>query len=328
MRAFSLLLLLLLGACQTAAQVTPTCGKNTQLDATTRQCVVARAACQGGTTLDPESGACQSGNNGTLIHSSTFAMEFGSLFHMGAAGLEPIGATGVINAGIGDGEPTYLASGIPTGAIDPAPVHWTPGAVSSTPSAIDHPLTVGEWRSCGGSWSIYKDPPKSAKRYRMVVELAGCPPSTLYTLWLVYGRGPTRADRILGAPLGGLPQVIVVDADGEGHFSRDLDPQVWFQPGAIVGGINVADESSGTAAVLDPAQVPAAAIWIDLDFQNSGQSNGNAGFCEIDVSGHCVTPASPNLFLPGQLSISTAPMLTSEQIADAQPLPLAMAQPY
>jgi hypothetical protein len=295
---------------------------------------VTAGACQDGTSFDPGSSSCRAPRSyGTLVHSSPFILRWGSFYFSdpsvpdGGFPLRGLGIDGALGAGAPDSAQMYLSSGRLVAYLPSIPVLWGTGVAASSRSYVDHPLTVGEFKTCSGSWAIYRDPPSGRKTYNLVLDLAGCPPGTLYSIWLVYATGDQLATRLLGAPAGGLPSVIGVDGDGTGHFSRELDPALWLAPGVTVNGINVSG-AGGSGVVPDPQATPGASLWIDLDLQNEGQSNGNAGFCVLDVNSLCATPPSPDVYLPGQRDVTVVSALTSWNNGVSSPVSLALVQPY
>jgi hypothetical protein len=315
------------------------CGPNTMLDTATNKCVLAQSACQAGTTFDQTAGACKIVQNfGTKIFSSPLNQVWGRLAYMnpnppdGGSAFSPLGDRYHITATtVPDTASMYLLSGVTVGFTPGTtlPVHWETGNVSSTLPAQDHVITVGEWKTCNGSWAVYNNPPSGKKNYNIVIDLAGCPPYTILSVWMVASLDGTFPMIVDAFPAGGIPNSFEVGQNGQAHFEREVDPAKWFKSGIAVNG-NAHNPSLGMGMIPDLNTYPNAAIYPSVQLHTSGQSNGNVGNCEKDANGNCLTPPSPNIFLPGRPNIDAT--LTHDAVkctgCPGSPIPLSMLQPY
>jgi len=273
-------------------------------------------------------------------------------------------AGGISGAGVMDADLVYMkgatagvlgdAMGKITGGI---PVFWAEGPPSTTPSAPDHQFTVAELKACKGTYKFFKDPPGGKKVYKEVVDMSGCPPDTLFGVWNVFSNTALQSDRKVSTPAGGLPEGIIINGAGKGHFERDLDPNLWFKSGVAING--VAHGSTVAVPVPDLTNFPNATVSPHIIYQNLGQSNGNPGFCEFtpvtpctacNSGGTCTagggtcacsTPPSSKVFLPGRNGVTSAvshfawqPATGMESYCSVsagnmcKPIPLSMLQPY
>jgi hypothetical protein len=338
---------LLLAACSSNPTETPdmavavnsvTCGPNTMLAG--QQCVIAASACLSGTMFDPATATCKLiVNYGTKVWSSTIGHVWHHMFYKnpappdGGSAYTAVGdPLGTVTATITDTEKLFLKLGDPLGlpgGTGQVPVHWYLGPPSSTYTTFDHQITLGEIKSCTASYTIYQNPPDTTQHmYKFVVDIAGCPHDIVFSTWLVISTTDVRADQAIATPLGGLPHSFTVDGTGKGHWERNLDPAKWTKSGAMVNG---SAHTAMVGVVPDLTAFPNAHAWVDLVFHNSGQSNGNPGFCEHDATtGNCVTPPSNNIYLPGQFGVDVAATHQGGKQTDTTvtPIPLGMLQPY
>jgi hypothetical protein len=170
----------------------------------------------------------------------------------------------------------------------------------------------------------------------MRVDLAGCLPDHLYSIWMSYSTvsmntgdagafdpGAAFGARGATAPAGGLPATLQTDDNGQGRFERLLDPAVWFHAGPCSfctghGGAANIPPSTGTLVII-------------MFTHTNAQTNGNNTACPFnqDGSGNCATmgsqvdltaPYSPGfVVLPGGVPIDA-------QITQLAFLPLSNLQ--
>jgi hypothetical protein len=328
------------------------CGANTMLNATNNTCEIASSACQAGTEFDSTAFACRVSNPiyGTRIHSSPYATAWTNLYFSSSnadAGTtacstgtcERLGtALGVLMANPPpDSTPTFLKAGTPIGrpASGNYPIHWETGNVSTTPSAVEHQTTLGDWKTCTGSWAVYNNPPSGKKTYFVVVDLAGCQPGLVFSVWGVASNTKAFANVVNAFPLGGVPNSLEIDAAGKGHWEREIDPNIFFKSGVVING-NAHNPAQGQGAIPDITVNTNASFWPALNIHASGQSNGNPGACERDGTTNCnggpccVTPPSPNIFLPGVTNVDAIPVFVGPEVMGQpqMPIPFSMLQPY
>jgi len=216
------------------------------------------------------------------------------------------------------------------GGQGPQPASWGTGAPDSTVRVANtHQITVGDWKKCHGSWSLYKNPPNGAVGdIRVVVQMSGCPANINFSLWHTFYTTDQYDDIYLATPLGGVPSAFNTNSDGTAYFERDLDPNVWFKSGVTLEGA----AHGANNKIPDTTTFPNAHYAVDLVYHNTGQSNGNMGWCARDVSNNCVTPPSPNMFLPGQLGLDAFGIMTGAKVkgggsTSTNPAPIGMLQP-
>jgi hypothetical protein len=331
------------------------CGTNTMLNMATNSCDIVATACQGNTMFDPMSKSCKDVQPlyGTKIFSSSFNQNWQQIYYqpMGDSGVAyyPAGTALSPTAGLLDTTPLYLAKtsgaavGIPMGYNPTIPVTWEGGNPnSSTTTAIDHQLTLGEWKTCNGSYTFYNNPPDGKKKYFLVIDLAGCPPNSTFGVWGVYSNDNTQGKRVLSVPIGGLPQIFVAGGDGKGHWEREIDPNIWFKSGAMLNG-NGHNAALGYGMIPNLTTFASATFWPGIQFSSNGQSNGNQGYCALDngttstcpgqtaPNANCAwAPPSPNLKLPGTNGVDTLVAFNANAVpgGTAMPTPLSMLQPY
>jgi len=369
------------------AGTAPTCGGNTTLDPMTNTCKITAAACLDGTVLDTAANTCKLNvDHGSLVAGPFVADKVWSfLRYSNGTSLQPLGNGFSRTATVAANTEIYMGNAPSGGNFDPATtprmghapvdttsdstrvvggwdVYWDANAntPSSTPSAFDHYITVGEWDTCTMTWSVYSNPPNigGKKYYRLVVDLAGCPPSSSIEMWFQYGNGANGASRILGTPAGGLPNSTMVTANGTAHWERDFDPNVWTKSNVALNGNTHAGGGFGNGTqgrTPDLSTNPLASFWLAAFWHNSGQSNGNAGWCAPpdgvasnavaitcgipDYIGKTkantgnatgqVTNVKPYIYLPGKVGAEASPVFgggATPNVVNAAPL--ANLQPY
>lgn len=335
------------------------CGTNTTYNAQTNTCEIQSSVCLQGTQFDPTTFSCKIPMDfGTQIYSSGMTQIYIHFAAKGTATDTDMGTTtttytklgtsltgGVTLTGVDDSTPLFMStSHDQVGNIPMIPVFWPEGPPSSVPTAHTTQVTLGEWKKCVGQVSIYKAPPTLPTGFKEVVDMSGCPGDMSFSAWNVYYKGVSTdpmTDRVLSTPAGGMPNFFVSNGAGKAHFERDLDPNVWFKAGALVNGIAHGTKSTDPATPLpDLTTYPNANLGVTVVFHNNGQSNGNPGNCVKDVNGNCVTPASPDVFLPGNNGKDSANAFSATPPGAGQeaycnggagkcnPIPLSMLQPF
>jgi hypothetical protein len=319
------------------------CGKNTTLSG--NSCNVAPAVCGAGTMFDSATSTCTTTQVkfGDLVVQSPIALFWGFVYKMDTTPVDP-GIGCMLPAGTADTEGLYMGTGEPLGYNPAVPVHWFADNISSVTTANDHQITVGEWKKCTANMAIYKNPPSGKKNYLITVDMANCPPNLLFSVWNSYAGDGEFANIGLSVPCGGLPNVMTTDLEGKAHFERELDPNIWFKEGAMLKG--------SAHATMNPEIIPSntnggdagttlATFWLDIALHNDGSSNGNPGFCDTQMNGDCLAMPSPNVYLPGALTVDwTAAFLGASGPNSGCPaantggapanvtIPLDMVQPY
>jgi hypothetical protein len=364
---------------QDFAGLAPSCGANMTLNAGTNTCELTTAACLDGTVLNATKTACQANiDHGSLVagpfmsdkvwsflryNNGTSLVPLGDDYHRTGTPADPATADIYINFNPANGGPSTPDSNPRMGAapVDTTddttriaggwPVYWdaNPANPSSTPSAFDHYIKVSEWDNCTQTWAIYKDPPGigGKKYYRLVVDYAGCPPNASFEHWFNYGNGANGAMRILGTPAGGLPNSIMIQANGTAHWERDFNPEIWTKSDVALNG-NTHGGQMGTGRTPNLSVSANASFWIATFFHNSGQSNGNAGWCMPDptVPTICGIPdyvggnaAGTNgvmaanvpayIYLPGKVGFESFPAFAGGATPNVtNAAPLSALQPY
>jgi hypothetical protein len=288
-----------------------TCGTNTTLSGTS--CVVAASACGTGTMFSSATNTCvptAGPKKGDLVAQTPIALYWGLTYMKNPMPTPDAGNDFIpVDPGIGckldpaipDSTPLFMGTGEPLGFNPAVPAHWFANNVSSIETANGHQITVGEWKKCTANLAIYKNPPSGKKNYLITVDMASCPPDLMFSVWNSYAPDGEFFDIALSVPAGGLPNVIMTGPDGSAHFERELDPNAWFKEGG-----NRTGSAHSTGAVEKVPTNPnggKADFWIDLALHNDGSSNGNPGFCEVDNNGICLAQPSPNVYLPGNLTV-------------------------
>jgi len=310
------------------------CGSNTALDDADNTCKLQTGACGPGTIFNAVTSTCELNmNHGTMIWSSTQDPDWSLVFYKvtdADAGdmYLPVGTEGGPTAGVPDSTLLFTADGTPMGGMPPIPASWGTGAADSTVLvANSKQITVGDWKKCKGTWSLYKNAPNSkAGDIRVVVQLQGCPANINFSVWHTFTTSDQYDDLIFGTPLGGVPSAFNTNADGTAYFERDLDPNGWFKAGVALGGA-----SHGTGGVPDLTTYPNTHYSVDLVYHNTGQSNGNAGWCK-PLGGGCEAAPYPEVLLPGQFGIDSFGLMTGTKVkgggqTSTNPVPLGMLQP-
>ena len=140
------------------------CGTNNAVDSMTKACEITAAACGPGTILEPVTHTCKiKVNLGTKIWTGGFIQTAHFIFYQGVDGdggttLLPVGdSSGITSTAVTDTTKLFMKNGDPLGLQAMIPVHWFSGPPSWTFTAIDHQITWGEYKTCVGSWEVYKD---------------------------------------------------------------------------------------------------------------------------------------------------------------------------
>jgi hypothetical protein len=303
------------------------------------------AACGTGTVFDSTSSKCiaaTAANKGTNIYSNPLILQW--TYVASKASTSDGGALTVLDNGDGtlipgfaDSTPLYTGqSGRQIGGNKLLAANYVAdpnGTNFSPPEALSTQYTIGDWKQCAGTVDVYKNPPSGKHTFIFAVSLTKCPPRSLFTVWLLFGTDNVYNDEVLGTPLGGLPAAIISDDNGNGYFERELDPAIWLKSAAAIQGFS----HGGMGHVPDVAAHPMSTVDVNLLYHVGGQTNGNVtgmvAFCEHDAANNCITPASPRLYLPGNLGEDAIPILTlnnpgTAKIAGQKDLSLSMLQPY
>lgn len=271
-----------------------TCGTNTMLVNGT--CVITASACQAtGTVYDEASNSCKTPAIGSLIKTLTFGHGFQHIFEPvtdvnNVTTYKPIGGFDaqtlmINNAPVPDTAVIFNKLGVAYGGgIYSA--RYPVGPLIPTPTVLDpnHKITLGEWKACSGSASWYKPAAKVNGKavYTHVVDVAGCEPNTLHTVWFFWSPDGTRATSAvsgLAAPSGGIPNALITDDAGAGHWQRNIDSDVWLKYGAPAPFVGTHGPTSfpadpGVSSTTQPG------IITVIIYHNNQQTNGNPGFCE------------------------------------------------
>jgi hypothetical protein len=141
----------------------------------------------------------------------------------------------------------------------------------------------------------------SGTSFRMIVDLANCLPSHLYTLWFfgatesmddpAFNLNTAFANRLVGAVGGGVPAVVVTNATGQGRLDRYIDPQVWFKAGTSCTPVGCIAHSGSKVWPAIPDATRPPTIIVGLFYHVTGQTNGNAGNCPLKSDGTCAMAA-------------------------------------
>jgi len=314
-------------ACQPAATA---CGSNLAL--TGGKCEPTSSICQAtGTVFDSATNSCKKPSSGTLVMSANFVHGFQHIFYQAPDGdggtvLHAIGNFTMQTANIPDSTVILNKRAMPIGG-GLYTTRYPVGPLIQTPTMLDatHQLTLGEWKACNGSVSWYK--PTGGREngkayYDMVVDVAGCTPNTLYTVWLFWTPDGTRAGATLFGPPGGIPNAFVTDDGGAGHWERKIDSELWLKSGIPMPHVGYSTTSNPT--VPDISANPAAGVIAVLINHISQQSNGNAGYCE-PVSASDPTCATPQ---PMVLNLGANAIDSFHHMLHEPGVPLSMLQPY
>jgi hypothetical protein len=243
----------------------------------------------------------------------------------------PVGTTGALNQSESMNTPLYLAGGALMGGQTDIPVVFYTGNTAKIPNAHQTQMKVSDWAACKATWQLYKNPPSGKHNYKVTISLTGCPPDTAWTVWGFFSADGTYDNLLSAFPLGGVPNAMNVGADGTAYFEREVDPNVWLKSGNPLAG-SWHGPMGEMPHVPDTTEFPKATFHVDALYHNTGQSNGNAGYCALDSSGKCVNPPDPSIFMPGQFGVDIGPALTGASTTDGpsttKPIPIGMVQPY
>jgi hypothetical protein len=292
-----------------AAALAKACpGPNYSLDMMTGLCSLTASACANGTELNGTKDGCIKATvKGSLIFSNTSDQVWSTLRYHSGTSVITVGNNFAVTApGIQDTDVLYLqglgannalfdatiAPMFAFGARPPVPVQWDANAAkpSNTPFAIDHQITVGEWKACTLKWAVYINPPRKITTqhwYKFTVDASGCPADLMFGMWWNYSNNKDITGRNLGTPAGGIPNNIATIQDGTFHFERDFDPAVWTASAVSLNGNTHtggpgATPTTTTGKVPDLSTNPDASFFLTAFVHNDGQSNGNGGWCMGD----------------------------------------------
>lgn len=312
------------------------------------KCEVDQTVCQAqGTVFDPDTKSCKAPQQGTVVGSSPFAKQYTHVFIPTAptsTTMRPLGNLSQETAGPGGGmvtdpnTPIFNRTGKALGGfISVAIPQFGPATEVETPLAVDIParnmdgsfqtptkqFTVQDWRNCGGSASFIRPPgPINGKNYyKMVVDMTGCLPLTLYSVWLNWSPDGTRMNNTLSAFAGGIPATVNTDENGNAHFERLLDPEIWFKSGATMPW-GARFRENDQMIIPDITQNPNAGVLVVIIYHSNGETNGNPGQCVSGMDGLCLTP-QPNIVFSLHFPIDAHTHLYT-----SDPIPLANLQPY
>lgn len=283
-----------------------TCGTNTAPNDMGTECEVQPGTCQAqGTVYDPATHSCKQQPSGTSVEPSrTLVPFYTQVYYNNSSVYSAIGAGPNITAtGVDDTTQLFNVAGVKLGGrtfMTRAPGITPPGSggpftVVPTTLDINRQLTLGDWKKCSGSIQWFTPPPAQQpstgnKLYKQVIDIAGCIPNSMYSAWLFWTPDGTFANRAFAAVAGGLPNVLITDGSGAGHFEAFYDPAVWFKIGTNV---TYAAAHTPPTVVFDPANASYtnSGVITTLFYHSSGQSNDNIGYCEKDIdAGVCITP--------------------------------------
>lgn len=311
-----------------------TCGANTTLE--NGVCVLAAGACMNGAVFDVNTKTCVAklADNGTLVKADPMKTVYSNVFFAAPdadAGMiyTPVGTfdtqSGMLaGAPLPDTTPLFLKDGRPlmgrTGMKGKGSVA---GLIDILPTVTTQ-VTLGDYKSCKGTVAWYK-PTDGTKKYRLVMDLTGCIKDSVYGVWIHYSDSDLtvpRATRFANVTMGTYPywpNTMTTDANGQGHFERLLDPEVWFKPGV----------SCPQCFSHGPTTFPAAtgSILVSAVFHPQGIASANIGLCPLDpATGNCFNPnsaANPTVEIariPGLIGTSASFVITSEfPLSDLQP---------
>lgn len=322
------------------------CGVNQVFE--NNRCVVSNSVCQAqGTVFDEATKSCKVPSEGELVGSSPFTPQYTHVFVRETATsttLKPLGNLNQETAGPNNGPvtdrntPIYNRSGKPMGAfISTAIPQFGPAVPVDTPMAVQIParrpdgtfedpdlvFSVEDWAQCAGSSSFYKlpEPINGKKYYKMVVDMTNCLPLTLYSVWLNWSPDGTRQNNTLSAFAGGIPATVNTDENGNAHFERLLDPEIWFKSGATMPW-GAQFRANDAMVIPDITQNPNAGVLVVIIYHSNGETNGNPGQCVTDMNGMCLTPQPPIVF-----SLHF-PIDAHTHLYTSDPIPLANLQPF
>jgi hypothetical protein len=277
-----------------------TCGPNTMPMG--NSCVVASSACLAmGTVLDPATSTCVKATMGTPVNngSHNFIHGYSSVYaqQTGDAGVVcvPLGTANMLLLNNLPGTTQlYNKACVPLGGRS-IMLHYPVGAnapmftafgstckydmPSNTVNCMVDPtaeVTLDDWqKNCTGTAAWRKGPFNGKNVYQLVVDVQGCIPNSLYTVWTFTSPTGTRAGAVTSAPVGGLPNTMQTDTMGNGHFETFEDPSVWFIPGALIpySGAHNAPATVATGAM-------ASALTI-VFYHSNVQTNANPQACEL-----------------------------------------------
>jgi hypothetical protein len=264
-------------------------------------CVPNSSICQApGTEL--RNGACVPVSDGTLVASATFTQSFNTIYYMNSGVPTVVGTISAVTAtGVDDNTPLVNIKGVPLGgAVYQARYPQTPPGSAgpfvpvNTTLDVTHQITLGEWKKCNGSVSWYKPPAaiNGVNMYKQVINVAGCIPNSLWSVWHFWTPDGTRASAAFGAPSAGIPNNFITDNQGAAHYERYLDPNAWFKIGQNV---MYAGAHTPPTIVFDPSNPTYAnsGLITALFYHSSGQTNDNMGYCEKDIDAGTCQPVQP-----------------------------------
>jgi hypothetical protein len=307
-------------------------------------CVVSATACQAtGTVFDPATGTCKKPSDGMQVATANFIHGYQHMYYA---------ETTAVDGGTGDGgttttykvvgnfttrTATQLAPSTQLFRRDGKPIGggmyrgvYPLDQPRPTPTVLDpnYRITLGDYEKCSGSAAWYKPPMKVNGKavYKHVVDVANCVPNTLYTVWFFWSPDKTRANSVIAAPAGGLPNAFITDDAGAGHWERTIDSDVWMKSGIMMpyAGAHVTPPT-----IPDITKTPDASLITVLIYHNNQQTNGNPGWvpvaplCATDMNGVCLSPQPENVINLGRTGIDS-----HHQMLNEPGFPLSQLQPY
>ena len=143
-----------------------------------------------------------------------------------------------------------LGRGIGTGNRAQVPVATEyPSGAAVTRSTPNEPVTIDSWFRAGGTMKVVCRP-SGQTRFRITMN--NLIPNGVYTLWTIYlvdADGDGVDDGVAPYPLGGVPNVVIPDADGRAEVVRQIGfcPMTeekllfvdiaWHSDGNVYGGV-------------------------------------------------------------------------------------------
>jgi hypothetical protein len=273
-------------------------------------CNVQDSVCLTGTTFDKTTHTCTvAGTPGTQVVNENFLVNYIHLYYADTTtsptAYKPAGTP--TTTAQADATMLFLSDGTPMAAfpqklryagnggtlIPNVPMAYDP--TNTTPGTFTKQLTIGDYKKCNASVKFFKPADYNSTtnpKYLMVVDAAGCPANYLYTVWFFYTPSDaTDKDaafnaRSFAAPAGGMPNVMVTDDKGQGHWERLIDASVYFKHGT-----NVPWGAAHSTTVIPDAP---GLLLPTIVTHPYAQSNGNPLLCVLSAvnAGKCYNPAT------------------------------------
>jgi hypothetical protein len=271
-------------------------------DPTNPKCVPSSSICLAGTTFDPINHTCAPTVpcRGTMLGTSAFKTMYVHMYYADTTttptSYKPLGSATTITAMIsGAAPPTttplFMADGTTFGGRAQN-VRYPGGPqtfLQPTATPLSKQFTLGEYQTCNGSISVYKPTDYNAmtnNRFNVVADLSGCPADYLYSMWFFYSPGDMTdlaaayVSRQSVVPAGGFPNLMLTDGNGQSHFERKMDANIYFKHGSNLGGYGAA-HTSATIPTTGGLLLPIIVTHL------TGQSSANAGACPLKADGTC-----------------------------------------